>query len=97
MKYQYMNSVLELQKKIDDSTLTNWENSLDPNARYWKNNAVDTFGDLCKMVGPERADELTGNWDDGRTWKEIYQQAVKIKVKLELEGESSEDKTSGDV
>lgn len=61
----------ELQEQIFKS----WEANLPEDAVYWRNGAIAALKNLAEKVGHAEADRLTGDWDDGRSWKEICKQA----------------------
>jgi len=70
------------RKEIDYQA---YEASLNPDASYWKNGALFAFRKLIFLVGRDKANEITGNWDDGRTWKEICHQTEELRRKYEDE------------
>lgn len=66
---------VEAQEEMEQARIE----SLPENAMYWKDKAIAEFNSLAALVGCKlKADELTGDWDDGRTWKQIYKDAAKI-------------------
>lgn len=54
------------------------ESTIPEDGSYWYWGAISAFDRLAAIVGYKRADELTGNWDDGRSWKEICLNAEEL-------------------
>lgn len=73
------------RQDLKEQLYREWEKSLPPNAVYWKNGALAAFHQISELMGRTKADEMTGDWDDGRSWKELCQQAEEIYWKLRFE------------
>lgn len=69
-----------------DDLPNRYEQELGENAKYWKIGAVSAFERLAALVGgKDIADCLTGNWDDGRDWKQICLDTEKLVAEYEQE------------
>jgi hypothetical protein len=55
-----------------------WVESLHPDAVYWRGLALGSWDVLVESVGRDEADRLTGDWNDGRSWRDIHEQLEEI-------------------
>lgn len=69
-----------------DELPNRYEQELGENARYWKLGAISAFERLAAIVGGKyMADELAGDWDDGRSWKQICLDTEKLVSQYQTE------------
>lgn len=60
-----------LRAELREESYNKFENELGEDAKYWRDGALSAWEKLVELVGRDKADELTRDWDDGRTWKTI--------------------------
>lgn len=81
-----MNMTRTIRKQLVREAEERWADQ--PWAGYWMDRLQNTMGALRRHIGKERSEEfITEIWDEGVSWKSLYQQVQERVIAVERANE----------